>query len=98
MYRTRTLLVLNYVVAVGCHKFQFYALRCAIPKLSIGDLLHVCCRVNAMPSLVSGYYNLCLQCGAHFVELAFEGKPVSLSTVLLDTKIRLLVTFALRPQ
>lgn len=24
----------------------------------------------------------CLQCGAHFVELAFEGKPVSLRTVL----------------
>ena len=81
MYRTRNFLIHNYVFAVDCYKFQFYALRCAIPKLSIGELLHVCCHVNAVPSLVSGYYNPCSQCGAHFVELAFEGKPVSLSTV-----------------
>jgi hypothetical protein len=49
------------------------------PSAHVGLRSHV----NAMPSLVSGYYNHCLQCGAHFVKLAFEWRPVSLSTVFL---------------
>lgn len=48
-------------------------------------VLAIYCMCAAMSTLCqicyAGYYNPCLQCGALVIELAFEGNPVSLSTV-----------------
>jgi hypothetical protein len=45
----------------------------------------ICPSTAGVPAHREGrYYNPCLQCGALFVKFAFEGKPISLSTVLFD--------------
>jgi heterodisulfide reductase subunit C len=57
------------------------ALRCVVRKLSISDLLNVFRHVNVMPSLSGGVIQSLLAVSRILCELAFEGKPFSLSTV-----------------